>query len=158
MLCDSSDANAFVRIITQIQVGVFSVRQQQITDDFVVDLDVRHFQRYPQICALLDGLEQVLQYKDHDAWCLWSSSHRVGLSRASRTISEDACVVPFYYGRDQVGARVRVNLAGSSDLVEDPIEEVSLLFASVQHVFILDVIDSALHLDFVKHNLVNKNS
>ena len=57
-----------------------------------------------------------------------------------------------------MGTRVRVNLTGSSGLLEDPIEEVSLLFASVQHVFILDVIDSALHLDFVKHNLVNKNS
>ena len=38
----TSDANTALRVITQVQVRVFAVWEEQVANDLVVDLDVRH--------------------------------------------------------------------------------------------------------------------
>ena len=98
----TSDANSAFRVITQVQVSVLAVWQEQVANNLVVDLDVRHLEADVFVSLLLDGREEVFEDEDHDTWLVNIPSHRVGLTRTSRTIGENAGVVAVNDGWDQL--------------------------------------------------------
>ena len=147
----AGDANSALRVIAQVQVRVLAVWEEQVANDLVVDLHVRHLEADVLVSLRLDGHEEVFKDEDHDAWLVNVPSHRVGLARTSRTIGENAGVVAVNNGRDQLRARARIDVCSADSLIENSIKEVPLLARPMQDIGLLVVL-FIFHVHFVEDN------
>ena len=137
MFCDTSDAYASFRVISQVQVGVLTVRKEQVANDLVIDLHVRHLQANVLISLLLNRLEEILQDKHHDSWRFQSTRHRVSFTRACCAICKHAGVVTFDNGWNQLIAGATIDILSADFRVEDPVKEVALLSRPMQDIWLL---------------------
>ena len=145
----ASDANTALRVIAQVQVRVLAIWEEQVANDLVVDLHVRHLEADVLVSLRLDGHEEVFKDEDHDAWLVNVPSHRVSLARTSRTVGENAGVVAVDNGRDKLRARARIDFCSADSPIEDSIKEVPLFARPMQDIGLLVVL-FIFHVHFVE--------
>ena len=147
----AGDANSALRVIAKVQVRVLAVWEEQVANDLIVDLDIRHLEADVLVSLRLDGHEEVFEDEDHDARLVNVPSHRVGLTRTGRTIGENAGVVAVNDGWDQLRARARIDFSSADILIEDSIKEVPLFARPMQDIGLLVVL-FIFHVHFVEDN------
>ena len=137
VLGDTCDAYTTLWVISEVQVGVLAIGQQQVTNDLVVDLNVTHLEADLLVSLLGDGHKQVFQNQHHNAWLLQISRHRVSLSGACCSISEHTCIVALYDRWDKIGAGAGVDTVSVDLFIENAIEKIALLTTTMQHIRLL---------------------
>ncbi len=81
-----------------------------------------------------------------------AARHGEGLAWSSCSVRKYGCIESFDDAVDELRSCVVVDLLGGAVLVEDPVKEVPLLLAAVEHIWLLSFI-LALHLNSIKDQL-----
>lgn len=148
----SSNTGPIHGILAQIQVLVSCVRDQQIQNHFVVNLNVWHF--YTEIFvyfSLLDRFKEILQDEYHYTWTFKRASHRECLATASCTIGEDARVVAANNTGNKMSASVLIHFECWTGLSKYSVKEVSLFFWPVKYIGLF-ILFRTLNLYFVHYD------
>ena len=152
VLSYTCDAYTTFWIVSQVQVRVLDVGQEQISDHLVVDFNIGHFKADQFICLISNSLEKVLQDENHDAWLIHSTGHGVSFTRTCSSIREYASIISFDNGRDQLIAGALVHINGRKVSIENTIKEEPLLATPMQNICLF-VIQLVLYFCFVHDNL-----
>lgn len=152
VLVDPRQTNALLRVIPKLKVSVLGVWHEQVSDDLVINFNVR----YPDVIVVLVIsqylFEKILQYQIHDTWAFIGTCHRKSLTRACGSVGEHASVEALYNGLVEVGACLVIDALGALITRENSIEEVSLFSWSVQDLKLLALVLS-FHLIPIHHYL-----
>lgn len=146
------ELDAFVGVVSQVEVGVFAVGDEEVSDYFIVDFNEGHLYFKLLFRHILNLLEHASNNQEHNSRFFNCPRHSVCLSTSSRAICKYAAIVPLYNRADQAFTCVVIDCLCVSGLREDPIEVVSLFLRPVEHLRLLTLV-FILHVHFVKNNL-----
>ena len=115
-----ADKDFSVWVLVYFQIVVAGA--QEVADDFVVDLHVRHGQHVLALRSCLNDVKDVCNREGGDAGLLGGAVHGVGLSGRRLSVRKHGAVDAVQTPQDNVVGYARVGLVGGRVLVQDVVE------------------------------------